>query len=692
MWNVGLFWYEKSQEPASRFANLKIDKNIMPLTSSEREPSYNFPIKCHTKSTSEELPLAQIIANINNIGDMYLIGEGGSGKTTALYSIMQDTYKGQMYPTKYSEKITIPLFIELSKAPDICGKAYQEGHSTFIQRYIYLLIKSAQQKGEMLTEDKNAVREVFGNSNSYEQDDIVSTVNHLLKEDNGVQYLLLLDGLNEVSRKDLAFAESSATVVELIINEIRELREYSNVTVVITSRADEAVSFGADFPKYYLSGIDDTTIKQYLEDNNISSHDVMQNPRLLDTLRVPFFLKLYCSLIFKSEVSTPGEILYNFFNERTAMYSLRKRISTIHAEQTLTVSAHVYNRITEKMQWFIFDFLIPELGWYMEKNDLYTIDLETIQKIMVAVLTGTCETDICGKYGISMFRDYHNGNDGSINVKTYANQLLALISNNNGSVQEIIDYCVYSLGILYVNNQDYGFIHQHIRDFFASMKLITVMKMALYIAEDMSDKNAGLRCLTVLNDGFLNEKIAVFVGEILGEYLNTSILIDIKRQTAVPDEKRLLLTKVLSLYKGIFSKEESVGTAIVNLLTMFEKAHKNLDNLDLSKLDLSRCNFNGMSLKGSSLDGSLVTKQTFFPYGHTSEITCIKVSPCGQYFLTGDSAGIVKLWHLKTRKYIRTVLNLKHAINNIQYIGNGTELLVSTTLGVYIYMNLGIMR
>ncbi len=274
-----MFWYEKSQEPASRFANLKIDKNIMPLTSSEREPSYNFPIKCHTKSTSEELPLAQVIANINNIGDMYLIGEGGSGKTTALYSIMQDTYKGQMYPTKYSEKITIPLFIELSKAPDICGKAYQEGHSTFIQRYIYLLIKSAQQKGEMLTEDKNAVREVFGNSNSYEQDDIVSTVNHLLKEDNGVQYLLLLDGLNEVSRKDLAFAESSATVVELIINEIRELREYSNVTVVITSRADEAVSFGADFPKYYLSGIDDTTIKQYLKDNNISSHDVMQNPQ-----------------------------------------------------------------------------------------------------------------------------------------------------------------------------------------------------------------------------------------------------------------------------------------------------------------------------------------------------------------------------------------------------------------------------
>lgn len=119
--------------------------------------------------------------------------------------------------------------------------------------------------------------------------------------------------------------------------------------------------------KYYLSGIDNTTIKQYLKDNKVSDRNLEQNPRLLTTLRNPFFLKLYCRLIFKSGISTPGEILYNFFKERTSMYSLRNRINTITSEQSVTGSTHVYNRITEKMQWFILDFILPEIGWYMEK-------------------------------------------------------------------------------------------------------------------------------------------------------------------------------------------------------------------------------------------------------------------------------------------------------------------------------------
>lgn len=160
---------------------------------------------------------------------------------------MQDTYKGQMYRVKYSNKITIPLFIELSKAPDVCGKAYKEGHSTFIRRYLYLLIKSAQQKTELLTENNNALREVLGIGNDSEQDDIVNTVNHLLNEDNGIQFLLLLDGLNEVSRKTISFSESSETVAELIVDEIREIQEYKNVTIIITSRAAETVNFGNDF-------------------------------------------------------------------------------------------------------------------------------------------------------------------------------------------------------------------------------------------------------------------------------------------------------------------------------------------------------------------------------------------------------------------------------------------------------------
>lgn len=652
VWNAGKFWYDESCKPGSRFAGLDIDKT------SPKPHVTDFPVNITTdpECNSEPIPLSEIIEHPESLHNMYLIGEGGIGKTTALHSIMKDVYKNKVFVSASNETFVIPLFVELSKAPASYCNTYKNKQSTFIQRYLFALISSLAEN-HLIFESSYEMTAIM----EMEADSIIKNIRYLLNSDNpNVKYLLLLDGLNEVSRKQLTDNKNNhvGTPAELIVDEIQELLKYQNVSVVITSRADEALgSLDSQFDRFYLTGVSETVIKKYLSMDEFAFKAIQRNKRLMKTLKIPLFLKLYSQLYSTSEVSTPGEILYTFFSEHSTKYSVHNRITEIAKDRRASGNTHSASLSDERMQWFILDFLLPELGWYMEKNDLCTVDQAIIQNVMDSVLKGTSETDICGKYGVTMFSDYCNRNDGSINVKTYADKLLEIDSDGR-YIQKIVDYCVYSLGILYVNNQDYGFIHQHIRDFFAAMKLITVMEMALYIVEDLSDKNAGLRCLNVLNTGFLNEEIAVFIGEILGEYLNTSILIDIKRQTAVPDKKRLLLTKVLSLYKGIFSKEESVGTAIANLLTVFEKTHKNLDNLDLSKLDLSKCNFNGISLKGSSLDESLVTKQTFFPYGHTSEITCIKVSPCGQYFLTGDSVGIVKLWHLKTRKYINILLTI----------------------------------
>lgn len=665
MWNVGLFWYEKSQEEASRFANFEIDKNIMPLTSIEQEQPYDFPVKFHSQGSSEEVPLSRLIANINNIKNMYLIGEGGSGKTSALYSIMQDTYKGQMYPVKYSNKITIPLFIELSKAPDVCGKAYKEGHSTFIRRYLYLLIKSAQQKTELLTENSNALRDVLGIGNDYEQDDIVNTIDHLLDEDNGIQFLLLLDGLNEVSRKTISFSESSETVAELIVDEIREIQEYKNVTIIITSRADEAVNFGNDLSKYYLSGIDDTTIKQYLKDNKVSDCNLEQNPRLLTTLRNPFFLKLYCRLIFKSGISSPGEILYNFFKERTSMYSLRNRINTINSEQSITGSRHVYNRITEKMQWFILDFILPEIGWYMEKNSLYSIDLPTIESVITPILTGTKDTDVCGQYGIAFFKDYHKGTDGSKNTRSYAKYLMELTSPHQTYIEVIVEYCIYSLGILYVNNQNYGFMHQHIRDFFAAIKIITNMKLALYISKcDNASKNP-IQNLSVINKDILSNTVIQYIGEILHEHLQS-----------IENQNASLLQNVLSLYRSIFFSKYAEEYGVWNLIRIFYESHKTLSKMNFSYLDLRNCSLNGMELLDSDLTGSAVNHDTLFETVHANGIQSVAYSSDGHFIYTGGQDGELKLWHVKTSKCLKTIKKYHDSIMNISL--NKNYLAVST--------------
>lgn len=698
VWYAGKLWYEESRKTGSRFAELKIDEKIMPLSSHSSHVT-DFPIRVSEDTDDAAKPkrLSDVLKDTENLHNMYLIGEGGIGKTTALNSIMQDEYEKKDSYTAENGKIIIPLFIELSKAPiDYCN-AYYASHSTFIQRYLYMLLASVQKK-QLLSESPKEMAQIMDKQDTSITDNIDMLLN--MDEDH-TQYLLLLDGLNEVSKKQLSTKEKDflGTPSELIVEEIKELLEkHKNITVIITSRADETLSDLEDsFERLYLTGVSEEVIIEYLDSCKIPAEQVSKNSRLMKTLKIPLFLKLYGELYNTADISTPGEILYAFFSERSTMYTARNRIAEIKKDHHKTGDGYGSNSLDEKMQWFILDFLLPELGWYMEKNDLYAVDLPTFQQVIDTVLKGENETDICGTYGKKYFKEYLKGEDPDPNTQTYARQLLALkgpLGENYASV--IAKYCVYSLGILYANNQNYSFIHQHIRDFFAAMKIITDMKMALYVAEDGritetfdendNKKKIALRILDTIGTDYFDEKVSLFIGEILGEYKNTLLFTDGKWKIYIPEEeKRLLLTKTLLLYRGNFSRKAFIGISVHNLLDIFEKAHGSLNGMDLSELDLSRCSFNGIPLKGSSLNGALVNKQTFFPNGHDSSITCIRISPDGEFFLTGDSCGIVKLWHLKTHKYIQTIIDCKYLINNIQYVHDGAEVLISTINGTWIY-------
>ena len=86
--------------------------------------------------------MSEIIEDTEHIHNMYLIGEGGIGKTTALYSIMENAYKNMQYHPSDTKKTIIPLFIELSKAPLEYGPVYTSMRSSFIHCYLYMLIRS----------------------------------------------------------------------------------------------------------------------------------------------------------------------------------------------------------------------------------------------------------------------------------------------------------------------------------------------------------------------------------------------------------------------------------------------------------------------------------------------------------------------------------------------------------------------
>ena len=667
-WKAGKLWYQENQKQGRRFADLVINKKIMPLSVHSSHMTV-FPIRVSAdpEDTTDVKPLSEILAHKETLHNMYLIGEGGIGKTTALNSIMEDTYRDNAYHPEENGKNIIPLFVELSKAPaDYCS-AYHASHSTFIQRYLYMLLGSVD-KRYLLSENAEEMSRIM----EREDTSILESVEQLLRAGEGhTQYLLLLDGLNEVSKKQLSTEEGKylGTPSELIVEEIKELLEkHKNITAIITSRADETLPALDDFFKrLYLTGLSPDMIENYLTSYGISFDEIKNNSRLMKTLKVPLFLKFYSQLYDHGDVSTPGEILYSFYSECGLKYTARNRIIEISADHKKAGDSYNTNCIDKKMQWFILDFLLPELGWYMEKNDLYTVDLSTFKRVIDSVLKGEKETDICGKYGRMYFKDYLSGEDAVPNTKTYAEQMLDLEEPMHDYAAVIARYCVYSLGILYATDQNYSFIHQHIRDFFAAMKIITDMKMAVFISKNGLNQAACLQYLMNINDSLLSQSVIHYIGEIAKEHLNLPEKNGKEWKDITPANGiRALIINVINLYRNYFyPNNDVVGYGVKNLLKIIYYSRHTLNGLDLSCLDLRNCYFNDIDINDVNMTGCLVNSNNLVSEINCGEIYKTAFSKSGDYVFIAGEDGTLSLWHRKTCTYIKTIKKYRATIYNL---------------------------
>lgn len=663
LWETGKFWYESSRAEGNRFENFEIDERLMSVAGRKKDIE-RLPIRVYDENNSEETLRLEDIISESESHHIYLVGEGGIGKTTALYSIMEEAYKTDK---PYSTKIqSIPLFIELSKAPDEYKNVYKEGHSTFIRRCIMIQVK-AQMSGTQFQLD----RDIF----EMEENEVVKPVEQLLNApDAPVQYVLLLDGLNEVSVKRLK--ETRMSVMEMIIEEINQLkdkRNYPKVKLILTGRSDERV-VTEDIIRYHLNGVQD--VIGYLQANHIEIAGMKENERLLDTLKNPLFLKLYCQISSKDNIATPGEIFYAFFNEHKknlGTYTVKSRIKQIEQDLRSMASVGGEKRIDAKMQYFILDFLLPEIGWYMEKNNLYFLDLEELQTLICGILTGRKENDICGKNGKAVFSEYDSGIGVGMDTEQYAELLLKLGATKRESAKLIVDCCISSFGILYKNNSQFGFTHQHIRDYFAAMRIINQMRMALYVKDEKA-------CMKDFNDSLLSDDVARFIGEILGEYHNNPEKKDDIWETTVPQEsgKRTMLTDCLDLYRNVFFEDDEINYGIRNLLKIIYEARKTLAACDLSKLDLRFCALNDIELYDVDFTGSLLQKETLFPNGHQGAVRNVIFSPNGEYMISCGEDGYIKMWHTKTKKYIKTLLKYSYPVNNIGFSNDGQFFFAAT--------------
>lgn len=655
LWRASHRWLENSKRPGGRFASLSIVESILP-NARQRSEACDIPVwvtdKPADQKDAQAKPLFDAVSGTD--GHLFLIGQGGIGKTTALMHIMNGAYEHR----DYSPDAQIPIFVELSFAPDVYDTLYEKGKSSYIRRAIYRQIRMDRMIRQVSSEEIGEIDEVF----MLPYKVAVDPINDILSRSTPApEYLLLLDGLNEVSTTFLE--QANATVVRMIVEEINLLMtQCPNVRVVLTSRTNEISVLDNKISRFYLSGVEEDAIRTYLEAHRVAGVDtILWNRMLVETLKIPLFLTAYASLSDRGEASSQGEIFRLFFHERRKniqVYTVQNRLAEVEKNVYDTSGLQQQNRLTADMQNFILDFLLPEIAWYMERNGLFYLRPNQIAKIIQPVLEDTSDSGVCGDFGKEVFTKFQQGNAADIHTQKVAEDILDRLGGNiSKAAEKIINCCVFALGILQGTNRKYGFIHQHIRDYFAAMKCINTLRLAVYLQEE-GEMDTALACMNaVFRENPVSMSVRRFMGETLGEHHNRPIFRDGVFRSCVDEtvDDRMLIQRSLDVYRGRFSGEGGYG--LHTLLKILTEVRGKLAGCDLSYLDLTGCHLNGayLGVPGLAADvtGAKIQEQDLFFHGHVYPIEHMAFSTDASMLLTAGCDSI-KLWDTKTGHLLRS--------------------------------------
>lgn len=672
LWFAAHRWLENSKQPGGRFANLSINESILPESSSQKEDQQQYmPINVYRKNIENEikLPLFEAVSQTQN--SFYLIGQGGIGKTTALMHIMNNAYEGE----QYSENAQIPIFVELSFAPDTFGALYEGGKSSFIRRSIFKQVRADRTIKQVTSKEVRDIDEVFA---SIPYDVAVKPITDILsKTTPAPEYLLLLDGLNEVS--SVTIEETGSSVIQMIMREIDLLlTECPNVRIVLTSRSDESSVSSDSISRLYLSGVEEESIKKYLESCNFPKEaidKISEDESLFETLQIPLFLTMYASLSKCNEASTQGEILKLFFNERRkniSVYTMQQRLAEVEKNVTDAASASQKKRIDADMQNFILDFILPEIAWQMERNGEFYIYSEDIEDTIEEIITSKSKISVCGKYGKALFNKYNNNSTDIKNTYITAKKIIEKMGEDISVISErILKCCVFAFGIMQNHYGKYGFVHQHIRDYFAAVKNINTIRLSVYLYEE-NEKELALECMNkTFKDEPVNYTVRRFMGEYLGEHRNKPYYENEKWNYGVPAGKcdRSLLKRVLDVYRGCFDGE--CGYGVYSVIQILKEIRDDLRGENFSHIDLLYCNFNGHKLGESMLyadfSNAVVSGDSLFSSGHNDIIMSASFSTDGQKLVTASKDNTVKIWDIKTGKCIHTLKKHTASVNYAEF-------------------------
>lgn len=636
IWQASQQYYEILCSGNNKFGGLKIFESLFP--NGIYQDVYYEPLAVNREG--RVAPVQEIFQE-HVQEHLVLMGEGGIGKTTFLAHQLSVLLKD-----KEQMPDMIPVYVELNRCPNIIGQWYSSKYrkTNYITRYV----KSIMDDREF---------------ESYMPEQLRDIEKEFMKDTKSPQYLLLLDGFNEINTMQADGTESGQSVRELLRNEIEQLARFTNVRIILTTRRMSENYLPDGFNYVSLQGLETENIRDYLTHANYADTDIAwieTHTELLDCLRIPLFLCMFAcrNKAEKIKPLTRGEILYHFFHRGTPFYSEKGKIKRDYADDVQL----------KKMLMYTMDFILPTIGYHMNDREIFHLTkadfLKEIERSFSDAILPLQITEI------PVFPEYESETESLADLKEQLCQI---------SANQYLDIIVNILGVMNRNGMSgYSFVHHHIRDYFASYYIIQRMREALAVynhgknthaqrsALDDNDGVAAIirHCLEPVFYEIPDETIKSFIGEILGEHRNTPILDAENRwhipNATVPEQK--MLCQLLDIYRYSPIDPQYL---VSNIVEIIKKVRKTVAGENFDGLDLRQCRFyeticsvgTGDSSFAASFRNCKITDQTFLFEGHIGKYVdfVIPHSNPDRVLTLGDDEQVC-LWDRGTHRMISSFI------------------------------------
>lgn len=433
---------------------------------------------------------------------VFLYGDGGMGKSTALYDYMRETAS------------VTPIYIELSQYRFI------DRDSSFVFKKIFedICNKFIDAAGFVEKERLSRIEDI-----------LMESLKVLDSNDPRPQYVLLLDGYNEISREDRGgFDVEIARIIDT----------WKNCRIVITGRNLPTDYEGKEIPTYEhfsrfeFIGISEDERRSLIETNYPDRTDrIQKDERLWEVLRIPMFMGMFLQLNIDTSavVHTRGEILDQFITktEKDAAEEIAKR-QTGNAENAA-------------LRRFIVCFSLTFAANTMDADRLFSLDKNTLSSrinlgnlLYLAQRVGEKKVSVYDcvtantvtKAAIGFDDDRFDFKQMKIQKQNPTgismDELEKLAMADMFSIDSILHILSVEAGYFYrTTNGAYEFTHQYFRDYFAAKHIQNILNTAQTLDNYGLTRDEQLQFTKDYGlDYTWSDDVCILLGEIIGDYKN----------------------------------------------------------------------------------------------------------------------------------------------------------------------------